>query len=187
VIFTKTKLDRVTIVDLDKRGDDRGFFARQFCEKEFAEAGLTTRFKQVNTSGSAKKGTLRGLHYQLPPFAETKAVRCVRGAIWDVALDVRPDSPTFGQWFGTELSAKNQRMLVVSEGYAHAFITLSDDVEVMYLVSEEYSPQAERGVRWNDPKFGIEWPLEPTVISDKDGAWPDFNAEWHWPAALQKT
>ena len=182
--FIKTNLDRVILVELEKRGDDRGFFARQFCEKEFAAAGLTTHFKQVNTSGSAKKGTLRGLHYQLPPFAETKAVRCIKGAIWDVALDVRPHSPTFGQWYGAELSAENQHMLVVSEGYAHAFITLTDDVEVMYLVSEEYSPQAERGVRWNDPKFAIEWPIEPVVVSEKDNSWPDYSAAWNWPSAL---
>lgn len=183
--FTETPLKGVLVVDLERRGDERGYFARQYCEREFAAAGATAQFKQMNTSGSAKKGTLRGLHYQLPPSAETKAIRCIRGALWDVALDVRFDSPTFGQWFGTELSAENQRMLIVPEGFAHAFITLTDEVEAMYLVSREYDPARERGVRWNDPQFNIEWPIEPAVISDKDAAWPDYNAEWHWPLVEQ--
>lgn len=180
--FTDTPLAGVKVVDLEMRGDERGFFARQFCEDEFKAAGLPSSFVQVNTSGSSFKGTLRGLHYQLPPYAETKALRCIRGKIWDVALDVNPASPTFGQWFGEELSAENHKMLVIPEGYAHAFLTLTDDVEVMYFVTNKYNPGAERGVRWNDPKFSIEWPIDPSVISDKDANWPDFDASWHWPA-----
>ena len=167
------------LIELEKRGDDRGFFARLFCEREFAAAGLESRFVQVNNSLSRNKGTLRGLHYQLSPSAEVKLVRCVRGAIWDAIIDMRENSPTFGKWFGAEINAENRLMMYVPRGFAHAILTLHDDTEAMYLVSDFYAPGQERGVRWNDPRFGIEWPIQPSDISDKDAAWPDFDPAWH--------
>lgn len=179
MIFHKTPIEGVRVIELEKRGDDRGFFARFFCEKEFAAEGLETRFVQVNNSVSAKAGTLRGLHYQLPPAAEVKVVRCIRGRLWDVVVDLRPDSPTFKKWFGAELTAENRLMMYVPRGFGHALITLTDDVEALYLVSNFYGPQQERGLRWNDPAYGIEWPIQPTEISPKDAAWPDFDPEFH--------
>lgn len=169
------KLPGAYVIDLEPRGDDRGFFARAFCQKEFADAGLVTTFVQANTSASKHRGTLRGLHYQLAPMAETKMVRCLRGAIWDCALDLRPESPTYGQWDGVELTAENRKMIYVPKGFAHGFYTLTDDAEVFYLVDEFYSAELERGVRWNDPRFAIAWPGEPAVISDRDRAHPDFD------------
>jgi dTDP-4-dehydrorhamnose 3,5-epimerase len=177
--FTPTPLRDAYLIDLEKRGDDRGFFARVFCEREFAEYGLETRFVQANNSLSSKKGTLRGLHYQLAPSAEVKVVRCIRGALWDAIVDIRPGSETFGKWFGAELSAENRRMMYVPRGFAHAILTLEEDTEALYLVSDFYAPGEERGVRWNDPRFGVEWPIEPTEISPKDAAWPDFDPEFH--------
>ena len=179
MIFTETPLAGAFLVDLEKRGDDRGFFARAFCEREFAEHGLPPRFVQVNNSLSAQKGTLRGMHYQLAPRAETKLVRCIRGALYDVILDLRSDSPTFGQSFGAELSAENRRMMVVPKGFAHGFITLADDTEAFYFVDESYAPDLERGVRWDDPRFAISWPLDPVVLSDKDRGHRDFDPAWH--------
>jgi dTDP-4-dehydrorhamnose 3,5-epimerase len=172
-------------IELEKRGDDRGFFARLFCENEFSKAGLTPKFVQVNNSLSAKKGTLRGMHYQLPPRAEVKVVRCVRGSLWDAILDLRPDSPTFGKSFGAELSAENRLMMYVPRGFAHAILTLTDDAEAIYLVSEFYGPQEERGVRWNDPKFNVSWPIEPLEISPKDATWPDFDPVLHGTEQLR--
>ena len=134
---------------------------------------------QVNNSLSAQKGTLRGMHYQLAPRAETKLVRCIRGALYDVILDLRPDSPTFGQSFGAELSAENRRMMYVPKGFAHGFITLADDAEAFYFVDESYAPEQERGVRWDDPRFGIAWPIAPAVLSDKDRGHRDFDPAWH--------
>jgi dTDP-4-dehydrorhamnose 3,5-epimerase len=177
--FQPTPLRDAHTIELERRGDDRGFFARVFCSKEFAQAGLASNFVQVNNSLSAKKGTLRGMHYQLPPKAEAKVVRCVRGAMWDAILDLRPDSPTFGRSFGAELSADNRVMMYVPRGFAHAILTLADDVEALYLVSEFYGPAQERGVRWNDPKFKITWPIEPVEISSKDANWPDFDPAFH--------
>jgi dTDP-4-dehydrorhamnose 3,5-epimerase len=177
--FNPTPLKGSFTVDLDKFGDDRGFFARFFCCKEFAEEGLTSSFVQVNNSLSAHKGTLRGLHYQLPPKAETKVVRCIKGSLWDVIVDIRESSPTFGQWYGKELSANNRTMMIVPHGFAHGFITLEDDTEALYLVSEFYAPELERGLRWNDPKFSIDWPLEPKIISDKDANHGDFDPSYH--------
>ena len=142
MIFTQTPIPGLHLVDLVKRGDQRGFFARAFCAHEFHEHGLSTKFLQMNNSLTATSGTLRGMHYQLPPSAETKLIRCIRGALWDVALDVRVGSPTFGQWFGTELSAENRRMMYVPKGFAHGFITLSDDTEAFYLVDEFYAPES---------------------------------------------
>jgi dTDP-4-dehydrorhamnose 3,5-epimerase len=179
VIFHKTPLKDAFTVEPEKRGDDRGFFARVFCQQEFGQAGLVPNFVQVNNSLSAKKGTLRGMHYQLAPKAEVKLVRCVRGRLWDAILDLRPDSPAFGKWFGAELSADNRLMMYVPRGFAHAILTLTDDVEAFYLVSEFYGPEQERGIRWNDPKFSIEWPIEPSEISPKDAAWPDFDPAFH--------
>lgn len=177
--FHQTPLKGAYTVEIERRGDDRGFFARVFCENEFTQAGLIPRFVQVNNSLSAKKGTLRGMHYQLPPKAEVKLVRCIRGELWDAIVDLRPDSPTFGQWFGTELNAENRLMMYVPRGFAHAILTLSDDTEALYLVSEFYGPGQERGVRWNDPKFKIAWPIEPAEISPKDAKWPDFDPAFH--------
>jgi dTDP-4-dehydrorhamnose 3,5-epimerase len=181
MIFTETPLKGAYLIDLEKRGDDRGFFARAFCCREFADHGLVTSFVQVNNSLSAIQGTLRGMHYQLAPAAETKVIRCLRGAFWDVILDLRPGSPTFGKWFGEELSAENRRMMYQPKGFAHGFITLTPDAEAFYFVDEFYAPQQERGVRWNDPKFGIQWPAEPELISDKDRNWLDFDPAYHLP------
>lgn len=180
--FTPTPLAGAYLIDLEKRGDDRGFFARAFCEQEFAAHQLVSRFVQVNNSLSAFKGTLRGMHYQLAPKAETKLVRCIRGALWDAILDLRPESPTFGQHFGAELSAENRRMMYVPKGFAHGFITLQDDTEAFYFVDEFYSPEQERGLRWNDPRFAIKWPAEPIVLSDKDRGHKDFDPALHLAA-----
>jgi dTDP-4-dehydrorhamnose 3,5-epimerase len=179
MIFSETPTPGAFLIDLEKRGDERGFFARAFCEKEFADGGLVTRFVQVNNSLSAQKGTLRGMHYQLAPMAETKLVRCIRGALYDVILDLRPGSPTFGQSFGTELTAENRRMMYVPKGFAHGFITLADDTEAFYFVDEVYSPAYERGIRWNDQRFQISWPVQPTVLSEKDANHRDFDPAWH--------
>jgi dTDP-4-dehydrorhamnose 3,5-epimerase len=182
MIFTETPIPGAFLIDLEKRGDDRGFFARAFCEKEFAAHGLVTRFVQVNNSLTGQAGTLRGMHYQLAPRAETKVVRCIRGALYDVILDLRTGSPTFGQSFGAELSAENRRTMYVPRGFAHGFVTLTDDAEAFYFVDEFYAPERERGVRWNDPRFAIAWPSAPTVLSDKDRSWRDFDPSWHLSA-----
>jgi dTDP-4-dehydrorhamnose 3,5-epimerase len=183
--FHPTPLKDAYTIELERRGDDRGFFARVFCENEFSQAKLTPKFVQVNNSLSAKKGTLRGLHYQLPPRSEVKVVRCVRGSLWDAIVDLRPDSPTFGKWFGAELSAENRLMMYVPQGFAHAILTLTDDTEAFYLVSEFYGPEQERGVRWNDPKFNIAWPIEPSEVSPKDAKWPDFDPAFHGTEQLR--
>lgn len=177
--FEPTPLAGAYTIHLEKRGDSRGFFARSFCEKEFAAAGLETRFVQMNNSLNARKGTLRGMHYQLTPAAEVKVVRCLRGALYDVIADLRPDSPTFGKTWGVELTAENRTMYYVPRGFAHGLITLTDDTELMYLVSAFYNPEQERGLRWNDPKLAIEWPIEPVEISEKDANWPSFDPAWH--------
>ncbi len=179
MLFTETPLAGAYLIDLEMRGDTRGFFARAFCEREFGERGLATRFVQINESMSATRGTLRGMHYQLAPRAETKVVRCIHGALYDVILDLRPGSPTFGRSFGAELSAANRRMLYVPKGFAHGFVTLAEDTEAFYLVDEFYSPELERGIRWDDPRFGIRWPLAPAVISDKDRGHRAFDPAWH--------
>lgn len=179
MIFNPTSLTGAYTIDLEKRGDERGFFARMFCEREFGQAGLETHFVQINNSLSAKRGTLRGLHYQLPPASEVKLVRCVRGALWDVILDVRAGSLTFGYWYGTELSAENRRMMYVPRGFAHGFVTLTDNAEALYCVSANYSPESERGIRFDDPIHRISWPIDPVEISEKDRNWPDMNADFH--------
>jgi dTDP-4-dehydrorhamnose 3,5-epimerase len=175
VIFTETKLPGAYLIDIEKRADQRGFFARGWCQKEFEAHDLIPRVVQTNISLSKRKGTLRGMHYQVAPYAEAKLVRCTRGALYDVIIDLRPDSPTYMQWLGVELSAENYKMLYVPEGFAHGFQTLVDNTEVTYQVSQFYTPEAEGGVRYNDPAFGIEWPLEVQVISDKDQSWPDYS------------
>ena len=166
--FHPTPLAGAYTIDLEKRGDDRGFFARAFCVNEYATLGLDDKIVQINNSMSQIKGTLRGMHYQLAPRQETKIVRCIRGALFDVILDVRPDSRTFGQWFGAELTAENRLMMYVPNGFAHGFITLTEDTEAFYLTTGFYAPDRERGIRWNDPEFGIKWPADPVLISDKD-------------------
>jgi dTDP-4-dehydrorhamnose 3,5-epimerase len=177
--FVPTPLPGAYVIELEKRGDDRGFFARAFCENEFAAQKLSNRFVQVNNSLSAQKGTLRGMHYQLSPKAETKLVRCIRGGLHDVILDLRKDSPTFGQSFGADLTAENRRMMYVPKGFAHGFITREDNTEAFYFVDEFYAPDRERGVRYNDPKFNISWPMKPVVLSEKDTNWRDFDPAWH--------
>jgi dTDP-4-dehydrorhamnose 3,5-epimerase len=177
--FTETPLPGAYLIDLDKREDERGFFARFFCEREFGEAGLETRFVQIYNSLSRDRRTLRGMHYQLDPSAEVKVVRCLSGALWDAILDLRPGSATFGQSFGAELTGANRRMMYVPRGFAHGFLTLAEDTEALYLVSAFYDPARERGVRWNDPRFAIRWPAEPVVISDKDANQRDFDPGWH--------
>lgn len=174
MLYHPTGVEGAWLIEPEKRGDERGFFARVFCAREFAERGLVTQFVQVNNSLSAERGTLRGLHYQLPPAAETKLVRCVRGALYDVVLDLRQESPTFTRWYGAELSAANRRMMYVPKGCAHAFLTLVDDAEVLYFVDAFYAPKLERGVRWDDPRFKIEWPIAPVVMSEKDRGYEDY-------------
>lgn len=177
MIFLETKLKKAHILEIKKNEDERGFFGRSWCRKELEEHGLNANMAQANTSFSFKKGTLRGMHFQIHPNEETKLIRCVRGAIFDVVIDLRPVSSTFKQWIGVELTADNYKMLYVPEGFAHGFITLTDNVEVYYNVTAFYTPGAERGIRWNDPQFKIDWPLTPIVISEKDQNHPDFTIE----------
>jgi dTDP-4-dehydrorhamnose 3,5-epimerase len=180
--FEETPIPGAWLIGLKQHADERGFFARLFSADEFAQRGLASSFVQVNNSLSVEEGTLRGMHYQLPPSAEVKLVRCVSGSLFDVALDLRPDSPTFKQWFGAELSAANRAMIYVPEGCAHGILTLERDTEVVYFVSAPYDPERERGVRWDDPEFAIEWPREPRVLSEKDRSQRDFDPAWHLPA-----
>jgi dTDP-4-dehydrorhamnose 3,5-epimerase len=172
--FTETELKGAFIVEIEKLSDDRGFFARSWCLKEFEAHGLTSRVVQSNVSYNIKKGTLRGMHYQIAPYQESKLIRCTRGAIYDVIIDLRPESPTYKQWTGLELTADNRTMLFVPEDFAHGFMTLADDTEITYQVSQFYTPRSEKGIRFNDPLFRIQWPLDVSVISDKDRQWPDF-------------
>lgn len=175
MIFTEAPIAGAYLIDLEKRDDGRGFFARVFCRNEFQQHGLETNFVQINNSLSMTRGTLRGLHYQLDPAAEVKVIRCISGALWDVIVDLRPDSPSFGRWFGAELSSENRRMMYAPRGVAHGFLTLAEETEAFYLVSAFYAPERERGVRWDDPRFRIEWPARPVLISDKDATRPDFD------------
>jgi dTDP-4-dehydrorhamnose 3,5-epimerase len=176
MIFTPTSLPGAYLIDLKKLEDERGFFARGYCFEELKAHGLVPQVVQSNVSFNWKKATLRGMHYQVLPYAETKLVRCTRGAIYDVIIDLRPESKTFRQWIGVELTEENYRMLYVPERFAHGFQTLADRTEVTYHVSAFYTPQAEQGIRYNDPAFNIRWPLEIEVISHKDRNWPDFFA-----------
>lgn len=174
MIFNETSLKGAFLIEINRITDERGFFGRQWCKDEMKEYGLNASIAQVNTSLNKFKGTLRGMHYQLHPFEETKLVRCIRGKIFDVIVDLRQDSPTFKKWFGAELSQENYQMMYVPENFAHGFITLEDNSEVLYLVSQTYHPQSEAGLRWNDTAFNIQWPLTVSVISDKDKNRPDY-------------
>ena len=178
MLFTETELPGAFVIDLQRREDDRGFFARAWCEEEFRAHGLDTRVSQCNVSFNDRAATLRGLHYQVEPHAEVKLVRCTRGAIFDVIVDVRPDSATYTKWIGVELTADNGRLLYVPEGFAHGYVTLEPATETFYQVSVPYAPGAERGARWNDPAFGIDWPdVGELVMSEKDRTWPDFRVD----------
>jgi dTDP-4-dehydrorhamnose 3,5-epimerase len=176
MIFSPTRIRGAMVVEMEPCEDERGLFARGFCRKEFEAHGLNPDVAQANIGLSRRRGTLRGLHYQIPPHAETKLVRCTSGVVFDVIVDLRPESASYKQWVGVELTAANRRMLYAPEGCAHGYLALADDTEVFYLVSEFYSPGAERGLRWNDPAFRIEWPItEDLRISDKDRSWPDWS------------
>jgi dTDP-4-dehydrorhamnose 3,5-epimerase len=175
MIFNQTTIPGVFEIDLDPHADERGFFARSWCQKEFEGHGLNPRMVQCNISFNTRKGTLRGMHDQAAPHAEAKVVRCTAGAIYDVVIDLRPQSATFRQWFATALSAENRRMLYVPEGCAHGFLTLADATEVFYQMSEFYHPELTRGFRWNDPAFAIAWPEKVEVISERDRTYPDFS------------
>ncbi len=172
--FHRTMLGGVWIIHLEPARDSRGFFTRTFCVSEFGVYGLETSYPQHSISFSVRKGTLRGMHFQREPHSEAKLVRCVNGAIWDVIIDIRPDSPTYRQWQGFELSSRNGHQLYIPKGLAHGFQTLSDDVEVNYLISEPYAPHSATGIRYDDPAFAIKWPLPVTEISEKDLKWPNF-------------
>ena len=174
MIFFETKLAGVFEVLPELRRDERGFFARTWCQKEFEDRGLSGKLVQCSTSFNLRRGTLRGLHYQIAPFSEAKLVRCTMGAIYDIALDLREDSPTFLQWHGTALNSCDRRALFIPEGCAHGFLTLENDSEVFYQMSESYHPEAARGVRWDDPTFKILWPYPVNVISERDRTLPNF-------------
>jgi dTDP-4-dehydrorhamnose 3,5-epimerase len=177
VIFTETRLPGVTIVDLDLKTDDRGFFARSFCAREFAERGLCASFPQCNVSYNKVRGTLRGMHYNRPPHEEAKLVRCQTGSIFDVVVDLRQNSRTLGQWFGLELSQHNRRALYIPRGLAHGFLTLTPDSEIFYQMSDFYAEGAGLGLRYDDPGVGIDWPETPTTVSPRDRNYPDWHPE----------
>jgi dTDP-4-dehydrorhamnose 3,5-epimerase len=174
MIFTEAPLSGAFVIEPELLEDARGFFARTWCGREFEARGLVTRVAQCSTSFNKKKGTLRGMHYQVPPFAETKIVRCVRGSMYDAIVDLRRGSPTFTQHFTVVLTAANRTMLYVPAGFAHGFQTLEDDTEVFYQISEFYSPAHARGVRWDDPTFGIPWPADERTLVERDRTYPDF-------------
>jgi dTDP-4-dehydrorhamnose 3,5-epimerase len=176
MIFTETALKGAFLLDPEPKADARGFFARTFCVEEFKARGLDPRVAQCNISFNRRRGTLRGMHWQVAPRAESKLVRVTQGAIFDVIIDLRQQSPTFKRHFSVELSAANRRMLFIPEGFAHGFQTLADDTEVFYQMSEFYSADCARGVRWNDPAFAIRWPLPDPILNDRDRSWPDFEA-----------
>jgi len=172
--FHKTSISECLLIDLEKHGDERGFFARIFCQDEFRDAGYPVDIVQANDSFSADKGTLRGMHYQIGNAAETKIIRCIKGSCFDVVLDLRYNSPSYLNWEGFQLDSNNRKMVLVPKGCAHGFLTTEPDTEVIYLVDSYYNPDAERGVRWNDDRFAIDWPSKPLVLSEKDANWPNF-------------
>jgi len=175
VVFVETKLPGVYIIEVEKMEDERGFFARTFCQHEFEAHGLNPRLAQCSVSFNRRKGTLRGLHYQIAPHEEAKLVRCTMGAIYDVAVDLRRDSPTFKQWVAVELTVDNGRMFYIPAGFAHGFQTLVDNAEVYYQISEFHHPEFARGVRWNDPAFGVQWPLRVgLILSERDRSYADY-------------
>ena len=174
MIFTETKLKGAFVIDPEKLEDERGFFARTLCRREFEAHGLNPNLVQCNISFNKKSGTLRGMHYQTKPYEEAKLVRCTKGAICDVIIDLRSYSPSFKQWVRVELTADNHKILYIPEGFAHGIQTLEDNTEVFYQMSEFYTPSYARGVRWNDPAFGIQWPPAERIISERDQSYPDF-------------
>jgi dTDP-4-dehydrorhamnose 3,5-epimerase len=174
LIIKPAPLEGAFVIDLKRLEDDRGFFARSFCAKEFADAGLDPRVAQCNVSFNRRKGTIRGMHFQAAPHAEVKVVRCTQGSVWDVIVDLRHDSATFRHWYGVELTATNRRALYVPAGLAHGFQTLTDDCELLYMMSEFYVPDASRGFRWNDPAFAIDWPIPDPILSERDRNHPAF-------------
>lgn len=171
---TRAALPDVAVIETDRATDDRGFFARLVCAPGLAAAGLPFRPVQVSRSFNARAGTLRGLHFQRPPHAETKLVQALRGAVWDVAVDLRPDSPAQGRWVAVELTGDNGRAVLIPPGFAHGFVTLTDDAELLYATDAPWTPGAEGGARWDDPAFAVDWPRPPAVISARDAAWPDW-------------
>ncbi len=172
MIFNKTKLDGAYVIEPERLEDHRGFFARVWCENEFSKHGLNSALLQCNIAFNYKKDILRGMHYQVAPYQEVKLVRCTQGSIFDVIVDLRPDSSSYKDWVGVELNAENRHMLYVPEGFAHGYLTLQDNSEVFYQVSQAYTPEAERGLRWDDPAFNIAWPYtDDLTISGKDKAW----------------
>lgn len=172
--FIETPLNSAFVIEPERLEDDRGFFARTWCQREFSAHGLNPNLVQCNVSFNSKTGTLRGMHHQAAPHEEAKLVRCTMGSIYDVIIDIRPDSTTYKAWFAVELTALNRKMLYVPEGFSHGFLTLADDTEVFYQMSEFYSPDCASGIRWNDPQFGIIWPEVVSIIADKDKHFPDF-------------
>lgn len=174
MIFDETFLKGAFLIDIEPVCDERGLFARSWCQREFQQNGISCEFVQCNISSNNKKGTLRGMHFQEAPYAEAKLVRCTRGAIYDVIIDLRPESTTFLKWYAVELSEYNRKALFIPEGFAHGFQTIADTSEVFYQMSEFYHPDYARGVKWNDPVFGIDWPEDIRIISEKDQEYPDF-------------
>lgn len=175
MLFTETPLKGAYLIDVEQKSDDRGFFGRSWCKQEFETHGLNPALVQCNISFNKMRGTLRGMHYQSAPYEEAKLVRCTMGAIYDVIIDLRPRSNTFMQWLGVQLTADNHRALYISEGFAHGFQTLVHNSEILYQMSEFYHPEAARGLRWDDPAFGIEWPIDTLIISDKDKNYSDWS------------
>lgn len=172
MMFTEGSVAGAWLVEVERRVDERGFFARTHCVAEFEAHGMTAAFRQSSVSFNTRRGTLRGMHYQARPHAEAKLVRCTAGAVFDVIVDLRPSSPTYRRWYGTELTASNRRALYIPEGVAHGFISLTEDTEILYMISVDYEPGSARGIRWNDPAIGIMWPLQPTTISARDASYP---------------
>jgi dTDP-4-dehydrorhamnose 3,5-epimerase len=174
MIFSETELKGAFLIEAERKEDERGFFARTWCETEFKEHGLNSNLVQCSISFNKRKGTLRGMHYQIPPFEEVKLVRCTRGEVFDVIIDLRPDSKTYKKYISAVLNEENRKMLYIPAGFAHGFQTLSDNAEVFYQMSQFYSPEHGRGVRWNDPAFGILWPEDERIIIERDRNYPDF-------------
>lgn len=175
MIFTETPIAGAFLIDIERSEDDRGFFARTFCEREFRERGLVSRLAQCSISRNLRRGILRGMHYQIAPHGETKLVRCTTGAIYDVIVDLRRDSPTFGHWAAFELSRENALSLYIPEYVGHGFQTLTDEAEVSYQISEFHHPESARGIRWDDPGLRVEWPIAPPFLSERDAGYPDFD------------
>ncbi len=179
MIFQETPIPGAFIVDLEKHEDERGYFGRVWCSREFKGHDLNPNLAQANVSFNRKRGTMRGLHHQLPPHAETKLFKCTGGSIYDVIVDLREDSPKYCTWYGVELSAEKERCLYVPEGCAHGYLALTDGTKILYYTSEDYSPELERGIRYDDPLFDIKWPVRISVVSEKDRSWPDYVPKEH--------